>query len=197
MRLPALPAMTQRERRVLTVGSACIIAMIAFAKVLPGIRKWEDDAAVRQALLTRELATGQVTVAQERAMRDSLKSRTRALQSRETGLLQGESRSAAEGALAAVVSATAASAGLKIDALALDGEIDEGVQVVSVTGAATGDIAGLTDFFAALERAPSRPRVRAVSITPSDAAGPDTRAETLRLEFTIDAQVIAAGRRLP
>ncbi|HEX5178976.1 MAG TPA: GspMb/PilO family protein [Gemmatimonadaceae bacterium] len=189
-----LPEMTNRDRRALAVGAVSIAAMIAFVKVVPSLRRWDDRLELRQALLTRQVSAARQLLGHDRAMRDSLSARSRALEGVEVGLLRAESKSAAEAALASLVSATAAAAGVKIDALALDADVDDGVELVTVSGGATGDIAGVAQFISALEAERARLALRSMSIRPSDVATVDTRAESLRLEFTVQAQVRTAAR---
>lgn len=189
-----LPEMTNRDRRALAVGAVSIAAMIAFVKVVPSLRRWNDRLELRQVLLTRQVSAARQLLGHDRAMRDSLSARSRALEGVEVGLLRAESKSAAEAALASLVSATAAAAGVKIDALALDADVDDGVELVTVSGGATGDIAGVAQFISALEAERARLALRSMSIRPSDVATVDTRAESLRLEFTVQAQVRTAAR---
>jgi hypothetical protein len=172
--------------------------MILVAKVLPAERRWDTRVEMRAAGLDREVASARSLVSRETATRDAVAMRMRALRMLEAGLLRAETKSGGETSLAALVSTAAATAGIKLDALSLDSDAgDHGrIRTASVTGGATGDIQGLAMFLGALETAQGRVAVRALSITQADAAGPDTRAETLRLEFTVQAQVITVARAI-
>jgi len=195
----AIPRMAERDRRALAAGAACILLMILGIRVIQAVRQWEIHVALREALLMRQLAESRRIVGHEKAAADTLRSRARALTALEAGLMRAESKSAGEAALAALVSTTATSAGIKLDALALDAAADRGggIGIVSVTGGAAGDIEGVAAFVASLERMPARVATRSISISDADPAAPDTRAELLRLEFTIEAQVVSASRRTP
>ena len=195
--LRPIQAISDRDRRTLAVGAGCILCMILVARVVPAKRRWDARTEMRAMVLAHQVADARSLVAREKVARDALTARTRALDRVETGLIRADTKSAGEAALAALVSTVAASAGIKVDALALDADAANGgsLRSVSVTGGATGDLQGLASFLAALEHASSRVAVRALSITPSDPAAPDTRAESLRFEFTVEAQVIAAAAR--
>lgn len=194
-----LQAISNRDRHTIAVGVVCIFGMMLGARILPAERRWGDRAVMRAMLSERELAEARSLVSEEGSMREALAGRTRALRKIEVGLLRSETKSGGETALAAVISTAAATAGIKVGALALDTDPgDHGaLRTVSVTAEATGDIQGLASFLRALESAPSRLAVRALSITPSDPVAPETRAETLRLEFTVQAKVITAARTVP
>lgn len=195
----AIPRMAERDRRVLAAGAACILLMILGIRVIPAVRRWEIRVALREALLMRQLAESRRVVGHEQEVADTLRFRAHLLTALEAGLIRAQSKSAGEAALAALVSTTAQSAGIKLDALALDAAADRGggIGIVSVTGGATGDIEGVAAFVAALERVPARVATRSIAISDADPAAPETRAELLRLEFTVEAQVVSAGRRNP
>ena len=194
-----LPVMSDRDRRALAAGATCIVLTVMLGTVIPAERRWQAHAEIRAALLSRELAEARAVLSREIATRDSVVARVRMLQTVERDLVRVESKSSGEATLAALVSTAAASSGIKVDALALDADgVDAGpLEYVSVTGDATGDIQSLAAFLTAMERASARVAFRALSITQSDAGAPDTRAENLRLEFTVQAQVISASRARP
>jgi len=194
-----LPAMSDRDRRALAAGATCIVFMVVLGRVLPAERKWQARAEIRAALLSGEVADARAVLSREKTTRDSVAARASMLKAVERDLLRAESKASGEATLAALVSAAAASSGIKVDALALDGDgADPGpLHYVSVSGDATGDIESLATFLAAIERAPARVAFRALSITQSDAGAPDIRAENLRLEFTVQAQVISTSRARP
>lgn len=178
---------------------ACIFGMILVAKILPAERRWGDREERRARLSERELAEARSLVSEEGTTREALAARSPELRKLEVGLVRSETKSGGETALAAVISTAAAAAGIKVGALALDTDTgDHGtLRTVSVTAEASGDIQGLASFLGALEGTRSRLAVRALSITPSDPVAPETRAETLRLELTVQAQVITAARMIP
>lgn len=194
-----LQAVSTRDRRTIAVGMACIFGMILVAKILPAERKWDDREEMRAMLSERELAEARSLISEEGSTREALAARSRELRKLEVGLVRSETISGGETALAAVISTAAAAAGIKVGALALDTDTgDHGtLRTVSVTAEASGDIQGLASFLGALEGTRSRLAVRALSITPSDPVAPETRAETLRLELTVQAQVITAARMIP
>lgn len=193
------PVMAARDRRALTAGAICILLVVILGRVVPAERAWAGRAEIRAALLSRELAEARFVIANENATRDSAAARARLVRTIERSLLHVESRSSGDGAVAALVSKAAASSGIKVDALALDadGGDNGALQSLAVTGGATGDIQALAAFLTAIERDSAHVAVRALSITQSDAASPDTRAENLRLEFTVQAQVISASPASP
>ena len=193
-----LLALSERDRRTVAYGATCILFMILVAKVLPAERRWDTRVEMRAAVLEREVVDARSMVSRETATRDTVAMRMRALRMLEGGLLRAETKSGGETSLAALVSTAAATAGIKLDALSLDSDVgDNGrIRTASVTGGATGDIQGLATFLGALEGAQARLAVRALAVTQSDAASPDTRAETLRLEFTVEAQVITVARAI-
>lgn len=194
-----LLTLSERDRRTIAVGATCILFMILVAKVLPAERRWETRVEMRAAVLEREVDDARSMVSRETATRDAVAKHTRALRMLEAGLLRAETKSGAETSLAALISTAAATSGIKLDALSLDSDAGNygRIRTASVTGGATGDIQGLATFVSALESARARLAVRALSITQPDAASPETRAETLRLEFTVQAQVITAERMIP
>src|SRR6185312_11970160 len=129
----------------LAAGATCIVVMVALARVLPAERKWQRRVEIRAATLSGEVADARAALSLEKATRDSVDARARELKAVERDLLRADSKSSGEATLAALVSAAAASSGIKIDALALDADgSDVGpLQYVSVTGDATGDIGSL------------------------------------------------------
>ena len=192
------PPMSSRDRRALAVGATSLLLIIGLARVVPAERRWRARTELRATLLAREVAAARTLVAGEKATRDSLAARARVLHLSDARLMHADNTSAGEAALAALVGTAARSSNIKVDALALDANGGDGgsIRTVAVTGGATGDIQGIARFVAAIERAPARLAVRALSITSSDVAAPDTRAETLRLEFTVEAQILAAAPRI-
>lgn len=194
-----LLTLSERDRRTIALGAMCILLMILVAKVLPAERRWDTRVEMRAALVEREVADARSLVGRETTTRNAVAMRTRALRMLEAGLLRAETKSGGETSLAALVSTAAATAGIKVDALSLDSDAgDHGrLRTASVTGGATGDIQGLAMFLGVLESTRARLAVRALSVTQPDPASPETRAETLRLEFTVQAQVITAARTIP
>jgi hypothetical protein len=105
--------------------------------------------------------------------------------------VNGSEVAAATAALAAVVADAATGSGLRMGALQTNNgatPADSGdVQHVSVRGEASGDVTAVTQFLAALEGRLPLLAVRELSVAKGESNTAAGRAESLHLDFVIDA----------
>ncbi len=195
-------SIARRERRVLVVGGALIVGMIASSRGVPAWRDWQRDTLAAAAELAAEVARAEASVRGLQATVDSLEVRQRRFVALAPMLVGVESPSAATGALTLLVSGAAQAAGVKVLAIRVGRDSAEGAVVrrVSLRADLEGDARGVASLLAVLERGPVLLAVRDVSITQPDPAAPADRPETLSVQLLVEGLAIdrgAAGEARP
>lgn len=179
---------SRRERRVLVVGVAVIAGLIASSRGLPAWRAWQRDAIVSAAELAGEVARAEASVGALQATVDSLEARKERFVALAPLLVGVEPPAAAAGALAALVSGAAQSAGVRVSSIQVGRDSADGAVVrrISVRAELEGDIRGVAALLETLERGPTLLAVRELSITQPDPAAPADRPETLRVQLLVE-----------
>ena len=188
---------SSRDRRVLTLGVVVIALLVIGARGVPSLLRARHDAlaSAREDGIEAERARSSVAVAQ--AVSDSLRARNRRYLALAALLLDGETPAGAASTLAALVSGAAASSGVRLGSVQL--QVDTPAQgsftKVGMRADATGDIDGVMEMLAALERGPELLVVRELLITQPEPGAGDDRAEALRVEIVIEGLTMRRGGR--
>lgn len=180
--------LSQRERRVVLIGGAVLVAAVTCLRGIPAWRTWLTETRAMADVSIAELARTRSGIAGMPALRDSLIARNERYIVLAPSILTGTSHGAVGASLASIVSGAAAGAGLELGAVSI--RLDTTEKSVfsrpSVRGDARGDVTGLTRFLVALERGPTMLVIRTLAVTqPEPGAGSD-RSETLRIEFAVE-----------
>lgn len=179
-----------RERRVLIVGGAIIVALVAFARGWPAWTEWSHESRAAAAEQMRAAADADALIESDRVVADSLRARGARFVALAPAILPGRDLPAATAALSTVVSGAATAVGLTIGTIQLLPPADTGRQRVfarvRVHADVTGDITELTAFVSTLEGGATRLRMSELTITQSEPAAAPTRAEALHAEFTVE-----------
>lgn len=190
-------ALSSRDRRTLVVGAGVVISLVALARGVPAWRRWDADARDSAAELTRELDRAEGSVANRRAVERAFRERATRYVALAPAVVPGPTPAAQGAALAAMVSGAAEGAGLKLGAVQISADLAQGANRgprapapsfsrLRVRADATGDVKGVTDFLAALERGPALLRVRELAVTQPEPGAPAERAEALRVEVVVE-----------
>jgi hypothetical protein len=188
-------AISERDRRVLTIGVVSIGLLLLVGRGIPAWSRWDADARASAAELEAEAVNAEAAVRALPALRDSSAARRQRLAVLAPALVSGESEASAGAALASLVSGAASRAGVQLGAVQLarpDSTARTVFTRVRVSTDATGDLPSLLRFLRALEGGPTMLAVREWSISQPNAGGPADRPEQLRLELSVEG--LAAGR---
>jgi len=181
-----------RDRRALAVGVVVVVLLIAFARGLPALRRWQADVRDSSAALTQEAARARMTVAHERATRDSLAARQRRFIALAPLLLGGETPAMGSATLASLISTAATAASVRLGPVQVQADtVARGVfSRVGVRAEITGDIRGVSAFLSILERGPTLVSVRELTIAQLEPAAAADRAEALHVAVAVEALMV-------
>jgi hypothetical protein len=189
---------SERDRRTCLIGGVIVASLIALSKGIPAWRGWMAESQAGAAEQTRAAADADALVRRARALRDTLAARNSRYIALAPALVEGNTAAEASATLASLVSSAASAAGVKLGAVQLRPPADTGDRSafvrVSVHADVVGDIRGVTAMLAGLERGPVRLRVRALTATQSDVAGPPDHVEVLRADLTVEGLAMAKRR---
>lgn len=172
---------SNRERRVLVIGGALIVGMLALSRGLPRWLAWQRDARGLAAGMVAEVARSEATARSLEEKLDSLEARKSRFLELAPLLLDAESPSKAAGALTALVSGAAQAAGVRVATIRVNIDTVDNALLrrIRVSAEFEGDVRGVATMIAALERGPELLAIRELTITQRDPAGPPDRPETL------------------
>ena len=181
-----------RDRRLLIFGSTVIGSLIGLARGIPAVRAWERQKLDDAATTTADLATARNGRRMLPILRETLSARRARLAALDSGLLSGQSPSAAVADLTAALEQFMTDARIKVSALQIstDSASPVGVVHVRVRIAGTGDVIGLAAFLRAVEGGDTPLVVRELVVAQPDPAGADSRPEALRIEALIEGIAI-------
>ena len=181
-----------RDRRALAAGVVVVVLLIAFARGLPALRRWQADVRDSSAALTQEAARAQMTVARERTTRDSLAARQRRFIALAPLLLGGETPAMGSATLASLISTAATAASVRLGPVQVQADtVARGVfSRVGVRAEITGDIRGVSAFLSTLERGPTLVAVRELTIAQLEPAAAADRAEALHVTVAVEALMV-------
>lgn len=184
--------MTARDRRAVLLGAAILLGVAAIVRGGPatvrGLAGLRERAAERQAALARS----RDLLARSPLIRDSLALAAAAVVKLAPQLIEGRTRAEAAAALAALVSLDAGRSALKVLRLAPSGDSAAGIlQPVRVTAELEGDVRGLTQFLATLERRHPLLSAVAFAVTAPEVTPRPNAPEALHLEVEVQGWFLA------
>lgn len=187
--------LTPRDRRVLLIGAGVIGVLVVLARGVPAWRAWVSESRASAAEQMRAAATADGIIGMSRVLRDTLAERDARYVALAPALVAGATPAEASATLASFVSGAASGAGVKLGSVQLRPVADTGSRRaffrIGVHLDVVGDIRGLTSLIAALERGPTRLRIRDLTIVQPDPSSPSDRVEALRLELTVEGLALA------
>lgn len=180
-------ALSRGDRRALAWGVAAIATLLGGSRAVREWRSWDREARAAAVERIIEAEQAEASVRELRETVDSLEQRKERLVALAPALLDTESPGAAAAALASLVSSTAASAGLQVQAIQVAADSAGTVMFPRVSARADliGDIHGLAALLQALERGPTLLSIRQLSITQPEPGAPSTRPEELRVQVRV------------
>jgi Type II secretion system (T2SS), protein M subtype b len=191
--------LSPRDRRTLAAGALTILLLVLLGRGLPAWRRWDAGVRASAVELAGEAARAELAARELPAMLDSLEARRARLVAVGSGVLEGGSPAASGAILAALVSGSAARAGVQIGSVQVRPDTaGAGTFIrVSVRADGTGDLGAITRMLVLLEGAPELLAVREASITQPAPGGPAEQPEALRLELSVEGLALAAPAAAP
>ena len=187
-----MSALSPKDRRALAIGVSSIAVVIGIAQGIPRWREWESDRrATAGAVLARASEF-------DRALRvlpsiaDSGRRSAAQYDSLAASLIEGETPTAASARLAELVSTAADEAAATITSLQIrpDTVFRDRFARVGVRISAVGDVVTLVELLESLENHETLLSVRELSISQSEPAASESRAEALRFQLLIEALAV-------
>ena len=188
--------LTPRDRRVLTVGAISCAALAMGARGIPALMRWTRDSRAAAAQLVGEEARARTSIARAAETRDTLAARNARYLALAPRLLDGETAAGAGGTLASIVSGAATASNVRLGSVQIraDSTRRGAFTSVAVRADLTGDIRGISEMLATLEKGPALLAVRELSITQPEPAAGDDRAEVLRAEVVVEGLMLTPRR---
>lgn len=182
-----------RDRRTLAAGLLAILLLVLFSRSLPAWRRWDAGAHASAAEMAGEAARAERMAEELPATLDSLQARGARLAALGPAVLEGGSPAASGAVLAALVSGSAARAGVQIGSVEVRPDTaSAGTFVrVAVRADGTGDLGAITRMLVLLEGAPELLAVRETAISQPAPGGPADQPEALRLELLVEGLALA------
>lgn len=182
-----------RDRRALVAGAVVVLLLVAFARGLPALRRWQADVRDSSAALVQEAARARMMVARGRTTRDSLAARQQRFIALAPLLLRGETPAMGSATLAALISTAATAASVRLGPVqvrAADTATRGVFSRVGVRADITGDVRGVSAFLSTLERGPTLVAVRELTIAQLEPAAAADRAEALHVTVAVEALMV-------
>jgi Type II secretion system (T2SS), protein M subtype b len=183
----ALP-MSDRDRRVLVLGGAAILLIVAVARGLPALRVFAAERRAETSRTTELLAHREWLSRNARGLEHELVRVCGQLAAYDSALVEGETPSTASARLAQLVSdavsetdARLASIRMSADSAARSGDLAHVVAYASVSG----DLTSLATVLQLLEEGPHLLSVSELSIASTQPAVARTQAEQLQAELVV------------
>jgi hypothetical protein len=178
---------SRRDRRVLGVGGAFVVAMYIGARGLPELQAWQAAEVANASALSAQLAAARADQNRARALGDSLRVRRSRLALLDSTLLTAPTAPIAAAKLASAVEDAIDTAHVRVVNLQLrsDSGAVGGMTRVSVRLTALSDVRGIAESIRSIESADVLLIVDELSVAQPDAAAPATKAESLRFELVV------------
>lgn len=193
--------LASRDLRTLLAGAGTCLALAFTARGMPALLRWTRDVRSAAAQTVAERARARESIARAGLTAESLRARNGRYLALAPQLLDGETAAGAGGALAALVSAGAASNDVRLGSVQIRADTGSpGVFTrISVRADVTGDVHGLAGLLATIEKGPPLLAIREISLAQPEPAAGDDRPEALRAELVIEGLMLTArqGRRGP
>jgi hypothetical protein len=188
---------SDRDRRVLVLGGACMLLIAGLGRGVPALRRWSAERQRQAAESTELLAHREWLAHNAHGLEREMASARRALATYDSALVEGESPSTASARLAELVSdavsdtdAKLASIRMSADSVTRPGELGHVVAYASVSG----DLASLATVLQTLEEGPQLLSISELSIASMQPAVARTQAEQLQAELVVDGLYRRATR---
>jgi len=178
-----------RDKRTLGIGIAIVGALLIIGKGGPAWRRWDDTQRADAVQHVRQLTMLREGMTQLHAMRDSTAARARRVNALMGHLLIASSVPQAAAALASALTQDANWAGIRLSTVSVrpDSAARNGFARVGVRIDADGDVDGLTRFLRRAESNNLLLAVRDLTVNQPNPGGPDSTAETLRIDLLVEA----------
>lgn len=189
-------ALAPRDQRTLRIGATVIVTLVALARGVPALQQWAREARSAAVSTSADLARATARVRLRRALGDSLAARNRRFLALAPALLSGDTPASAGATLAGLVSGAAAAAGVRLGAVQIHApradaaQRDAFTRIIAETDA-TGDVHGLAQLLALLERGPILLAVRTFAVTQAEPAAPADRMEVLHATLIVEGLMLA------
>jgi hypothetical protein len=186
-----------RDRRVLALGAACMLGLVAAFRIAPAWRTWRGEArAVALERMSQAARTDAVLTAFPETL-DTLEARTARLGAMGPALLTGDTPAEAGSVLAGLLAELSRQTLVRLDAIDVhvDSSKTRPLPRVTVDVQATADIVGLTAFLRGLERGPTLLAVRRLEIRPQNVDSPAEQVELLATRFTVEGLALVRTPR--
>lgn len=194
--------LTAHDRRVLLLGAASILGLVAVFRGIPAWLAWRRDAHAAAAQRVSAADQDAVLLAAFPSALDSLEARTTRLLTLRPALLTAESPGEASSNLAAALADLARRAPVRLDGVdvRVDSSRATALMHAKVEIQATADIAGLAALLQGLEHGPLLLTVRRVKVQAQNVASSPEQVESLSLRLTVEGLVLlrrrGAGREM-
>jgi hypothetical protein len=188
--------MSARDRRALLACVGAVSIVLALARGVPAYLSWQREARAEDAEARLALAKDRSLVTFDPAMRDSALIRGRRLIALAPVILSGDSPNSAGATLAGILSGAAAQSGVRLGAVQIRGDSlsRDAFTRIGARMDGTGDVRGVANMLAALERGPTLLSIRSFSITQPEMLAGDDRVEALRVELDVEGLMLNPRR---
>ncbi|HXT18652.1 MAG TPA: GspMb/PilO family protein [Gemmatimonadaceae bacterium] len=179
--------MSRRDRRTLLGGAVSVTLLVAIARGVPALQRWQSDRVTDAQAAAQELATYQQALMSSGAVRDSLAARRARLAEVDSAILSGPSPAAIAALLASSVEDLADENSIKLTALQLraDSAATAGLAQVEVRLTGLTDVTGLAGFLHAIEGGGATLVVRELSVSQPEPVSSALKVETLRIDVLV------------
>ena len=192
--------LSARDRKVLVIGAAACLTLIGATRGLPMLLRWTRDARASAAQLDAEATRARASVVHAKETRDSLGARNERYLELATRLLDRQTSAGAGGSLASLVSDAAAETNVRLGSVQIraDTNVANAFTHLMVHADLTGDIRGLANMMATLEKGPTLLAIREMAISQPELAAGDERAEVLHAELVVEGLMpTSRGGKVP
>ena len=188
-----------KDRLAVGVGGALISTLLMLGRGVPAWTAWDASARLSAAGSRRELTITQAAIHAHHSGLSMRATLARQLDSLSGAYLSAPSAAIAGAALATLISDLAAENGIRVTSVSVrpDSAARTAFTRIAARMSATGDTEGLSNYLAAIESSEQLLAVRELSISQTDPAAPDSRAEVLRFEVLVEGLVRIDSRGRP
>lgn len=193
-RVSLLRAMSERDRRALSVGTLVIGAALAGARGVPALRGWSETSVASAREVVTEAERAHRGAVRAGVLADTIHVRSERFIALAPALLDGESAATAGATLASIVSGAAAASDARLGSVQLRTDTatrdssagaSRAFTRIAVRASLTADVRGLSRFLLALERGLTLLAIDELSITQTEPAADGTRPEILHVEIVV------------
>lgn len=182
----------QRDVRALLAGAGAVATILLAVRGVPLYFAWTQEARAEDTEARTAAARERALVADAGAANDSAVVRGRRMIALAPAVLSGDTPNSASATLAGLLSGAAAQSGVRLSSVQMHGDsLSHDVFTrIAAHLEATGDIRGITQLLAVLERGPTLLAITSLAITQPDPNAGDDRIEALRLELDVQGLML-------